>query len=61
MPFGFELFAREPVEPEQFREHLAELAALGVTWLVINVPCRSRAEYLEKVAAFGETHLAVDP
>jgi probable F420-dependent oxidoreductase len=57
VPFGFELFAREPVEPDRFREHLEELAELGVTWLVINVPCRSRAEYLERVAAFGAAHL----
>ena len=57
VPFGFELFAREPVDPERFRAHLAELAELGVTWLVINVPCGSRAEYLEKVAAFGAAHL----
>jgi probable F420-dependent oxidoreductase len=57
VPFGFELFAREPVEPERFRAGVSELEQLGVTWLAINVPCDSRAEYCEKVAAFGREYL----
>ncbi len=57
VPFGFEVFAQRAVEPERFADHVEALADLGVTWLAITVPCRSRAEYLEKVAAFGATHL----
>ncbi len=57
VPFGFELFAREPVDPDAFLEHVAELEALGVGWLAINVPCQSRAEYCEKIERLGRETL----
>jgi probable F420-dependent oxidoreductase len=58
VPLGVELFSREPVDPDRFRARVAELERLGVTWLALNVPCDSRAEYCEKVAAFGLEYLA---
>ena len=58
VPFGFELFAREPVDPGRFRARVAELEAMGVSWLAINVPCDSRAEYCEKLARLGAEYLA---
>ncbi len=58
VPFGFDMAAREPVDPERFVLEVAELEQLGVTWLALNVPCSSRAEYLERVADFGAQVLA---
>ena len=57
VPLGFELFAREAVDPDRFLARVGELEQMGVTWLAINVPCDSRAEYCEKVAAFGRDYL----
>ncbi len=57
VPFGFEVFAHEPPDPARFAEHVAELEGLGVTWLAITVPCGTRAEFLDKLAAFGAAHL----
>jgi len=40
------------------REETAELEALGVTWLVLNVPCATRAEYEARLAAIAEELLS---
>jgi probable F420-dependent oxidoreductase len=45
---------RQRFEPEQLVDEAAELAALGVTWLSIRLPARSRAAYLENVERFAE-------
>jgi probable F420-dependent oxidoreductase len=52
-PFGFDLFADAPLDLGRVRAGLAELEALGVTWLALSPPCDSRAEYGERVAALG--------
>jgi probable F420-dependent oxidoreductase len=54
VPFGFTMFDRAHVDPREFRERAAELEALGVTWLTVTLPCASRADWCERVAAFGE-------
>jgi probable F420-dependent oxidoreductase len=53
VPFGFELGARRDVDEAAFASQLAELAAAGVTWCILNVACDSRAEYLDRVAELG--------
>lgn len=53
-PFAEALGADGSVAPEPALEQTRELAKLGVTWMMINVPCASRAEYLERVAELGE-------
>jgi probable F420-dependent oxidoreductase len=53
MPFGADMFSRDPLDPGRFRAALAELEALGVSWVMLSLPCDSRAEYRERVARFG--------
>lgn len=57
VPFGFEHTARS-FEPRRALEQVEVLEPLGVTWLLINVPGRSRAEWAERVAAFGAEVIA---
>ncbi len=58
VPFGLEMFARDGFEPGRVIEGVRSLADLGVTWCTVNVPRRSRADYLENLARFGEQILA---
>jgi probable F420-dependent oxidoreductase len=58
MPFGADLFSREPLDPGRFRAALGELEALGVSWVMLSLPCESRAEYRERVAGFGSGIIA---
>ena len=53
VPFGSRMNSQEPLDPGAFREQVAELEAIGVTWLSLGVPGRSRAEYLDSIARFG--------
>lgn len=53
VPFGSRMNSPDPVDPKAFREQVVELEAIGVTWLSLGVPGRSRAEYLDSVARFG--------
>lgn len=54
VPFGFEIHDRAAFDEGAMRSQVARLADLGVTWLMINVPCETRADYLERVADLGE-------
>jgi probable F420-dependent oxidoreductase len=55
VPFGFELGVRGGADDaERLAAQAGILAPLGVTWLLLNLPCRSRAEYVERVARLGE-------
>jgi probable F420-dependent oxidoreductase len=54
MPFGADMFSKEPLDPGRFLASLRELAALGVSWVMLSVPCESRVEYRERVARFGK-------
>ncbi|MBW2244388.1 MAG: LLM class F420-dependent oxidoreductase, partial [Deltaproteobacteria bacterium] len=40
-------------EPSAFIDLAAELEAIGVTWLVVSLPHRTRAEFLDEIARFG--------
>ena len=53
MPFGADMFSKDPLDPGRFLASLRELAALGVSWVMLSVPCESRGEYRERVARFG--------
>jgi probable F420-dependent oxidoreductase len=54
VPFGLDAFSTAPIEPERMLATVAELAGIGVTWLTIVLQGRSRAEWCERVAWFGE-------
>ncbi len=58
MPFGLAMHRPEPVDPERFRETLAKLEKLGVTWLTMVLPGNTRAEFLDRVRRFGQDVLA---
>lgn len=44
-----------------FRDSLAHLALVGVTWLTISLPAESRAGFLEWVARFGDEVIGAMP
>jgi alkanesulfonate monooxygenase SsuD/methylene tetrahydromethanopterin reductase-like flavin-dependent oxidoreductase (luciferase family) len=54
MPFGADMFSKEPLDPGKFLASLRELEALGISWVMLSVPCESRSEYRERVARFGK-------
>lgn len=58
VPFGLGMLAPRDPDPEALLAELPELEALGVTWLAVSLPCASRAEYCDRLAAFGERILA---
>lgn len=53
VPFGLNMNRQDELEPEAFRARIAELEAIGVTWVTLTLPCRTRAEFCERVDAFG--------
>ncbi|MDX1649569.1 MAG: TIGR03619 family F420-dependent LLM class oxidoreductase [Myxococcota bacterium] len=59
VPWSFQLHAGG-AEPDwaRARDEAAELAALGVTWLVLNVACATRAEYQARLDAIAANLLA---
>jgi probable F420-dependent oxidoreductase len=58
VPFGSSMNSQAPIDFPAFREQMAELEAIGVTWVSLGVPGRSRGEYLEQIARFGEEVIA---
>jgi probable F420-dependent oxidoreductase len=58
VPFGFEMSAESALDADRFLEVAAELERIGVTWLTVVLPARSRAEYCERVEEFGSRVLA---
>jgi probable F420-dependent oxidoreductase len=54
VPFGVPLHRRGGVDPLRFREAVAELAALGVSWLSLGLPGDTRAEFCDAVRRFGD-------
>ncbi|MFP6622825.1 MAG: hypothetical protein VCC20_05050, partial [Myxococcota bacterium] len=53
VPFGSRMNSQDPLDPKAFREQLAELESIGVTWLSLGVPGVTRAAYLDSIARFG--------
>jgi probable F420-dependent oxidoreductase len=58
VPFGLDMFARGPFDAGRFREGALELAELGVTWLTLSLPSRTRAEYQAEAERFGREVIA---
>jgi probable F420-dependent oxidoreductase len=58
VPFGFEMSAKSALDADRFLEIAAELERIGVTWLTVGFPARTRAEYCERVEEFGAGVLA---
>lgn len=54
VPFGSLMNSQESADAEALREQIAELEAVGVTWVTVGVRGESRAEYIEGLARFGE-------
>jgi len=57
IPFGLTMHRPETIDPERFRQTVAELAALGVSWLTLSLPGKSRAELVDRVRQFGDAVL----
>lgn len=54
MPRGLSMFSGSDIDADAVVEDLAEQAAAGVTGVTIALPARTRAEFLEQAAFFGE-------
>ncbi|MEU8136027.1 LLM class F420-dependent oxidoreductase [Streptodolium elevatio] len=54
MPRGLSMFSGADIDADAVVEDLAEQAAAGVTGVTIALPARTRAEFLEQAAFFGE-------
>ena len=59
VPFGLPMNVRSIPEDDVLHEQLADLEAAGVTWISVGLPTTSRAFYLESLARFAETFLAL--
>lgn len=53
VPFGLSMKSAEDLDPARFAGRMAELEAIGVTWVTLTLPCRTRADFCDRVAAFG--------
>jgi probable F420-dependent oxidoreductase len=58
VPFGLQMHRRSGVDPARFRDSVAELEALGVSWLTLALPGGTRAEFCDAVRRFGDEVLA---
>lgn len=56
-PLGVPLHRRDEATPERFAEVARRLAALGVTWLALSLPAKTRAAWCERVREIGATLL----
>ena len=54
VPFGLSMRHGQPVDPQRFRETVERMAGLGVTWLSLALPARTRAEFCDAAQRFGE-------
>jgi hypothetical protein len=57
-PFELAWGAKELPAPTQLLETAARFAALGVGWLILTPPARTRAEFLDGVARLGSEVIA---
>ncbi|MGI9431124.1 MAG: TIGR03619 family F420-dependent LLM class oxidoreductase [Myxococcota bacterium] len=58
VPFGSRMNSNAPLDADAFRAQVEALEAVGVTWLSVGVPGKSRAEYLDSIARFGADVIA---
>jgi probable F420-dependent oxidoreductase len=52
VPFGLNMNEHEDLAPAALRARLAELEEIGVTWVTVTLPARTRADYCDRVTAF---------
>ncbi|MBW2231987.1 MAG: LLM class F420-dependent oxidoreductase [Deltaproteobacteria bacterium] len=52
-PIGVDMFADHAPNAEGVRAASEELAGMGVSWVALSVPARTRAEYCDRVHALG--------
>ncbi|MBW2313247.1 MAG: LLM class F420-dependent oxidoreductase [Deltaproteobacteria bacterium] len=53
VPFGLSMKSQDDLDPAVFRSRIAELEEIGVTWVTLTLPARTRAEFCDRVASFG--------
>ena len=58
VPFELTMYASSLPESARLVDSLGRLAELGVNWASIQIPCRTRREYLEETARLGEEVVA---
>ncbi len=58
VPFGHGMNAREALDAGAFCQQARRLEAIGVTWLSVGLPGRTRAAYCESLARFGDEVIA---
>lgn len=58
VPFGLHMNTRKVPDEDSLHEQFAALESVGVTWVTMGLPTKSRGEYLETLARFAETFLA---
>lgn len=58
VPFGRRMDSHQSFEPEAFLDHASELAAMGVTWLLVALPGETRSALCESIVLFGEKVIA---
>jgi len=58
VPFGLDMFARGPFDAGLLREGTLQLEELGVTWVTLSLPSRTRAEYQAEAERCGREVIA---
>jgi probable F420-dependent oxidoreductase len=58
VPFGQGMNTRDALDADAFCEQAQRLESIGVTWLSVGLPGRSRAAYCESLARFGDEVIA---
>ncbi len=58
VPFGSGMHEKALPDADAFCEQALRLEEIGVTWLSVGIPCRSRSAYSENAARFGEEIIA---
>lgn len=61
VPFGLAMHRPESIDAQHFHETVALLEDMGVSWLSVVLPGKTRAEFCERVERFGGEVLAADP
>ncbi len=54
VPFGVSMLDRQRPETAAMVDQLQQLAAVGVTWIAVSLPCADRSQYLDNVRWFAE-------
>jgi probable F420-dependent oxidoreductase len=58
VPFGQGMNVAGPLDVSAVSQQLDALEKIGVTWVSVGAPTRSRTEYLEHIAHFGDALIA---